>query len=147
MSKLDFVLNLTADPNKLIELAIDYQNFVNYLPQQLKSVKILETNNDETITEETITFLSFFKNEIIQQSVHKKIASNKLYTEIISGPFKGSTLDALYEKIDAGTKITINAELKMPLKYKIIGPIIKKYYKTFLTAILFKMNRVALSSR
>jgi ribosome-associated toxin RatA of RatAB toxin-antitoxin module len=144
MTKLEFSINLAATPDKLIAIATDYQNFINYVPQQLKKITILETNDNGTIIEEILTFSSFIKNEIVQKSIHKKISSNKLHSEIISGPFKDSILEVLYEKVESGTKVTINADLHIPLKYKIVSLVIKKYYKIFLTAILYKINRVAL---
>lgn len=146
MSKFEFTINLAAESDKLIKLATDYQSFVNYLPAQIKSIKILETNNEETVTEEILMFSSFVKGKIAQRSIHKKIAPHELYTEIISGPFKGTVLYALYEKIESGTKITINANLKIPLKYRIISGVIKKYYKHFLTSILYQMNTIVTKS-
>ena len=146
MSKLSFTLNLPSLPEKLIELASDYEKFVNYLPDQIKSVKIVEKNNDETITEEILVFSSYIKTEITQKALHKKTKPNELYTEIISGPFIGSSLTARFDKTDSGTKVTIDVNLKIPLKYKLATVVIKKYYKIFLTSVLYKMNNVSINS-
>ena len=137
---------LPADSEKLIALATDYENFAKFFESQIKSVKILETKDDKTITQEVLVFSTIINREILQQSLHKKINPNKLHTAIILGPFKGSTLEVLYEKIGTGTKVTVDLDLKLDFKYKILGPIIKKRYKTVLTGLLYKMNNLVLQS-
>lgn len=147
MSKLSFTLNLAASSEKLIELASDYEKFVNYLPDQIKSVKIIEKRDDKIITEEILIFTSYIKTEITQQALHTKTNPNELLTEVISGPFTGSNLRAKFDKTDVGTKVTIDVNLKIPLKYKLASVVIKKYYKIFLTSVLYKMNSLATNSQ
>ena len=143
MSEIKFSLNLAATSEKLMQVATDYSNLSKYCPQQLKSIEIVEQNNDGIITEEIIS-LSMFKKEIKQKTLHKNSSNNKLHSEIISGPAKGTTINILYEKMDSGTKVMININLKISLTFKILQPLIEKYYKLMMTSILFRMNTVAL---
>jgi ribosome-associated toxin RatA of RatAB toxin-antitoxin module len=140
MGVLNFSLNLPSQSNKLMELSEDYENLPKYLPDQLKSVKIIEKNETETITEETIVFSTLLKKKIIQQTSHMKDNSNQLTTEIISGPAKGTIIITMFEKNDSGSKVSIQLDLKLNLKAKILQPLIIKYYKMVLTSILYKMN-------
>jgi len=144
MTALEFSINLPASAERLIKLATSYENFRNYLPDQIKSIKVIQSTDEETITEETLTFTSFLKTEIKQQSSHTR-DNEKLNSKIISGPFKGSTVQVQFEGNDSGTKVKVVANLKIPLKYKIVSLVIKKSYKIFLTAILYKMNTEALN--
>ena len=144
MTKLHFSLSLQASPEKLIELATDYKKFIEYLPDQIIKINILEKTDEYTITEETLLFKTIIKNQIIQKSKHTKINSNHLKSEIISGPFEGSTINAIYNLINPGTKVDVQAEIKIPLKYRILVLMIKKVYKIWLTSILYKMNNIAL---
>lgn len=146
MPKLEFSMNLPADTKKLINLASDFESFPQYFPHLIKSVKILEKKDDEITTEEIFTISAFFKHEIKQQSVHKK-STNEIVTKIILGPFKGTNVKAVYEKTDSGTKVSVLADLKIALQYKILSTPIKKSYKQFLTGLLFKMNTVAMESQ
>lgn len=146
MSNLDFTFNLEATPEQLMKLSEDYEQLPKYLPDQLKSVKILEINKNETKTEEVIAFTTILTKEIIQQTIHKKIETNKLYTEIISGPAKGTMINTTFKKNDVGTEIIFELNLKLSLKAKILQPLIKKYYKMILTSILYKMNNEILES-
>ena len=61
-------------------------------------------------------------------------------TEIIEGPMKGTKVNSIFEEIPNGTKIMVNAEIKVSFKYKFLEPIIKRKYKIALTSVLYKMN-------
>lgn len=143
MSKLQFSLNLTTPPEKLIKLVTDYEQLPRFLPDQLKSVKIIKKENKETYTEDIIVFSSLIKNEIKQNTMHRQISDNVLISEILTGPAKGTTLKTSFEKIDAGTKVDVEINLKLSLKARFLSPLIKKLYKTVLLGILYKMNAVA----
>ena len=140
MTNLEFAINIPAQPSLLLKLSEDYENLPKYLPDQLKNVKILEQKENQTITEERIVFSTILKKEIIQQASHTKIEENKLMTEIISGPAKGTKIITLFEKNDSGTKVSFQVELKLALKAKILQPLIIKYYKMVLSSVLYKMN-------
>ena len=137
---LTFSMNVPAPIDKLIGLLEDFENLPMFLPDQLKSVRILEQNDNETKTEETMVFSTIVKKEIVQEAVHKKKNDNELITDIISGPAKGTTIQTIFLKTDAGTNVSFNIDLKLNLKTKILRPLIKKYYKMGLTSILYKMN-------
>tara|TARA_Y100000310_G_C20430931_1_gene691418 strand:+ start:267 stop:713 length:447 start_codon:yes stop_codon:yes gene_type:complete len=137
---LTFSMNVSAPIDKLIGLSEDFENLPMFLPDQLKSVRILEQNDNETKTEETMVFSTIVKKEIVQEAVHKKKNDNELITDIISGPAKGTTIQTIFLKTDAGTNVSFNIDLKLNLKTKILSPLIKKYYKMVLTAVLYKMN-------
>lgn len=140
MAILEFSLDLPSQPNQLMKLSEDYENLPKYLPDQLKSVKIIEKNETETITEETIVFITLLKRNIVQQASHIKNNDNQLITEIISGPAKGTKIITLFEKNDSGSRVSFQLDLKLNLKAKILQPLIIKYYKMVLTSVLYKMN-------
>ena len=140
MAILEFSLNLPTQPSELMKLSEDYVNLPKYLPDQLKLIKIIDRTETETITEETIVFSTLLKKNIVQQTNHKKDKENQLNTEIISGPAKGTKIITLFEKNGSGSKVSMQLDLKLNLKAKILRPIILKYYKMVLTSVLYKMN-------
>ena len=142
MAILEFSLDLPSQPNQLMKLSEDYENLPKYLPDQLKSVKIIEKNETETKTEETIVFSTLLKKKIIQQANHTKNDNNQLTTEIISGPAKGTKIITLFEKNNSGSRVSFQLDLKLDFKAKILRPIITKYYKMVLTSVLYKMNNL-----
>ena len=144
---LEFSLSLSGPYKKLIELATDYENLPRYLPDQLKSLKILDKNEDETITEEELVFSSIIKNKVVQQTRHSKISPNEFKSEIISGPANGTVILAEFSQIENGTHVSVNVDLKLSLKAKFLSPIIKKLYKTVMSGILYKMNADSLEQK
>ena len=146
MAILEFSIDLPSQPSKLMKLSEDYENLPKYLPDQLKSVKIIEKNETETKTEETIVFSTLLKKKIIQQANHTKNDNNQLTTEIISGPAKGTKIITLFEKNDSGSRVSFQLELKLEFKAKILRPLIIKYYKMVLTSVLYKMNNLIVES-
>ena len=143
---MDFSINLTSQKQKLIELATDYTEFPKYLPDQIKSVKILEKTETYTITEETLHLSTVISKSFTQQTKHYVLVDNLLKSEILSGPVKGSTIEAEYLEIENGTNVITRINVKLGLKYKFLLPLIKKSYKTFLTGILYKMHSIAIAS-
>jgi ribosome-associated toxin RatA of RatAB toxin-antitoxin module len=135
---IDFTINLPVVTEKLFEVMIDYENYVNYLPQQIQKISIIDEKENETTVELTVLLSSIIQKKIIQRSIHRK-KLNMLETEIISGPFKKSTIIVTFEKNNVGTIVNVKGDLVMPIKYKIFGLMIKKVYKNFITAILYKM--------
>ena len=143
---MDFSLNLPSSKNKLINLATKYDDFPKYLPDQIKSVDIIEKTSSYTITEETLHLSSVISKSFIQQTKHYSLQNDILKSEILSGPAKGSIIEIIFSEIDVGTSVHANIDVKLGLKYKFLLPLIKKSYKTFLMGILYKMHALAMKS-
>jgi len=141
---MDFSLNLPSSKNKLIDLATKYDDFPKYLPDQIKSVDIIEKTSSYTITEETLHLSSVISKSFIQQTKHYPLQNDTLKSEILSGPAKGSIIEITFSEIDVGTSVHANIDVKLGLKYKFLLPLIKKSYKIFLMGILYKMHAIAM---
>ena len=140
MTNLQFSINSTVEPKKLMSFITDFEYYQKFFPNQIKEVKILERQNNEIITEETIIFSTLIKSPFVQKSRHKIISDKELFTEILDGPAKGSAVKIICNKNDQGSQIKFDADLKLSLKAKFLAPFIKKLYKRYLTAIIFKIT-------
>ena len=140
MGNLQFSINSPVEPEKLMSFITDFEYYQNFFPNQIKEVKILERQNNEIITEETIIFSTLIKHPFVQKSRHKIISDKELFTEILEGPAKGSIVKIICSKNDQGSQIKFDADLKLSLKAKFLAPFIKKLYKRYLTAIIFKIT-------
>jgi len=140
MGNLQFSINSSVEPKKLMSFIIDFELYQKFFPNQIKEVKILERQNDEIITEETIIFSTLIKSPFIQKSRHKMVSDKELFTEILEGPAKGSIIKIICSKNDQGSQTKFDADLKLSLKAKFLAPLIKKLYKRYLTAIIFKIT-------
>ena len=140
MVNLQFQTNSPIEPEKLMSYITDFENYQKFFPNQIKSVKILDRQNNETITDETIIFSTLIKYAFVQKSHHKLISDKELFTEIIAGPAKGSMIKIICAKNDQGSQIKFDVDMKLSLKAKFLGMFIKKLYKRYLIAIIYKIN-------
>jgi len=142
MTNLQFSINSTVEPKKLMSFITDFKYYQKFFPNQIKEVKILERQNNEIITEEAIIFSTLIKSPFVQKSRHKIISDKELFTEILDGPAKGSTVKIICDKNDQGSQIKFDADLRLSLKAKLLAPFIKKLYKRYLTAIIYKISEL-----
>ena len=139
MTELSFSFKTQISQNTLFKLITGFENLPSYMPVQLKKVEIIEKNNIQTITEEIFFFKTLFKKEFKQKSIHEIISSNEMQTKIIDGPAKGTLVQITLKEEEGETTINIKTDLKFGFKYKILSPIVKKYYSRIITGILYKM--------
>ena len=142
MGNLQFSTNSPLKPEKLMSFITDFEYYQKFFPNQIKEVKILERQNNEIITEETIIFSTLIKSPFVQKSRHKIISDKELFTEILEGPAKGSVVKIICNKNDQGSQIKFDADLKLSFKAKLLTPFIKKLYKRYLTAIIYKISEL-----
>ena len=127
--KLVFSKEVGVDSEKLIDIATDYELIPKLFPVEIIGI---ENINDSVIITEKI---SFYKFGFLQKSSHIE-KENCVLTKILTGPLSGSIISLSYEKTNSGTKIIVDAELKLSLKYRLLGSFIKKRYKKALSRIL-----------
>ena len=146
MPDFNFEMTLPADSRKLFALVTDYENYKQVFPDQLNEVSVVSRNGSEVITKEVLTFNTYLKNIKLYQKTSHSAHYPRLVSNVIEGPFKGTVIQVTFDELDSGSKVTINAELKISLKYKILSPIIKSKYKSILTSLLYKMNNIAINA-
>lgn len=138
MSDHTISVNLPSSAQQLLEVSTDFKKLQQFLPY-CQDINIIEKNG-VTKTEELFTFkYRGISYSIRQQTVTKKI-DGKIEAEIISGPLKGTLVETLYEEIESGTKVIVNINLKISLKYKFLSPEINKRVKMGTMALLYKLN-------
>ena len=140
MANWKFKLNSPLEPEKLMSYITDFESYQKFFPHQIKSIKILDRQDNEITTEETIIFSTLIKSAFTQKSHHKLVSDKELFTEIIEGPAKGSMIKIVCTKDDQGSQIKFDVDLKLSLKAKFLKPLIKKLYKRYLIAIIYKIG-------
>ena len=138
MTNLQFQTDSPIEPEKLMSYITNFESYQKFFPNQIKEVKILDRQNNEITTEETIIFSTLIKYAFVQKSHHKLMSDKELFTEIIEGPAKGSIIKIICTKNDQGSQIKFDVDLKLSLKAKFLKPFIKKLYKRYLIAIIYK---------
>ena len=122
MANLQFQTNSPIESEKLMSYITDFESYQKFFPHQIKSIKILDRQDNEITTEETIIFSTLIKSAFTQKSHHKLISDKELFTEIIEGPAKGSMIKIVCTKDDQGSQIKFDVDLKLSLKAKFLGP-------------------------
>ena len=140
MTNLQFQTDSTIEPEKLMSYITNFESYQKFFPNQIKEVKILDRQNNEITTEETIIFSTLIKSAFVQKSHHKLMSDKELFTEIIEGPAKGSIIKIICTKNDQGSQIKFDLDLKLSFKAKFLKPFIKKLYKRYLIAIVYKIS-------
>lgn len=141
MLNFDFSTVIPINTVKLFQILTNYTILKELLPDQVKECKIIQQNEEETITEELLVFNTYFKKQkIIQKTSHKIVKPNIIINHTIDGPFKDSVLTITLEEEKESTKVILNGKCKIPLKYSILSPVIKKYYKMYCVSLLYKIN-------
>ena len=141
MMDVDFSADIPIKIDALFQILTDYTKLKELVPDQVNECKILQKTNEETITEELLTFKTYFKKQkIIQKTSHKILEPYTILNSTIEGPFKGSTLKIILEEKGEMTKVILKGKCKVSLKYSILSPIIKKYYKIACISLLYKIN-------
>ncbi len=140
MTNLQFQTDSPIEPEKLMSYITNFESYQKFFPNQIKEVKILDRQNNEITTEETIIFSTLIKYAFVQKSHHKLMSDKELFTEIIEGPAKGSIIKIICTKNDQGSQIKFDLDLKLSLKAKFLKPFIKKLYKRYLIAIVYKIR-------
>jgi|TARA_Y100001949_G_C15821898_1_gene258133 ribosome-associated toxin RatA of RatAB toxin-antitoxin module len=140
MANLQFSIKSHLKPEKLMSFITDFEYYQKFFPRQLKEIKIIDRRNNVIITQESINFTSLLKSSFVQKSLHKLTSDKELLTEIIDGPAKGSVINVKCIENGQGSEVKFDADLKLSLKAKFLGPFIKKLYKRYLTAVIYKIN-------
>ena len=140
MANLQFSIKSHLKPEKLMSFITDFEYYQKFFPRQLKEIKIIDRRNNVIITQESINFTSLLKSSFVQKSLHKLTSDKELLTEIIEGPAKGSVINVKCIENGQGSEVKFDADLKLSLKAKFLGPFIKKLYKRYLTAVIYKIN-------
>jgi len=138
MANISASLKIPVQKEKIFEMVIDFENFVEFFPYA-ESVKIIENKNNQIITEEIISFNYHGLKHKIEQKTISKILNDEIESTSVHGPFKGTILKIKFEEIDDITKVSVDIDLKTNLKYKFMTPLIKNLMKRMSLAILYKM--------
>ena len=141
MPNFEMVLSVPTNSKKLFELAIDFENFKKFSPAQIKDISIIEKSDDVITTEEILTFKTILKDIEIKQKTKHTIDYPSLISNVIEGPFKNTNLNIEFiEEEPIKTKVSINADVKISLKYSMLSPIISRLYKGIITGLIYKMT-------
>ena len=140
MPKFNFEKIIKAERNKVFEIVANYEGFQKTLPQYFPSIRIRSVRGDTAVVEEHVRLSG---REIVMMTKHVTKYPEIHEVFVIGGDAKGSHVVEHYQSIPEGTKITVNADIKLQGKLKIAGFFAKNKIKNGFTKIMDEFAKIA----
>lgn len=118
MPKVHLEKTIKAERQKVFDIVANYENFQNILPQYFPSIRVRSVRENVAIIEE---HLRLGEKELVMMAKHVTKYPETHEVFVIGGDAKGSYIVEKYEKISEGTKLTMDADIKLSGMMKIAG--------------------------
>ena len=118
MPKIHFEKIVKAERNKVFDIAANYEEFQKTLPEYFTSIRVRSSRDNVAIVEEHVKISG---KELVMMTKHVTQYPEIHEVFVIGGDVKGSHIVEKYESVDDGTKITVDADIKLKGTLKIIG--------------------------
>ncbi len=131
MPKINFEKIIKAERKKVFDIVANYESFEKMLPQYFPSIRVCSKRNDVAVVEEHHRIAG---KELIMMTRHVIKYPEIHEVFVIGGDTKGSHIVEKYETISEGTKIIVEADIKLNGIMKIAeffgkGKILKSFSK------------------
>ena len=140
MPKINFVKIIKADRKKVFEIATNFKDFQKTLPKFYPSIRVRSMRDDIAIVEEHVMLAG---RELVMMTKHVTTTPELHEVFVIGGDAKGSHIVERYEIIPEGTKITVNADLKLHGKLKLAAFFGKDKIKIDYAKIMDEFAKIA----
>jgi len=140
MPKFKFVKTVNADRDKIFKVITDFENLAKIFPKYFKSLKIISKSGNVTKLKEDLEFLERKLSVTVDHVVEEP---DKHVVIMLDGPGKNTRFEETFEKSSDGTKITVNVDLVLNGKFKVMGFFAKKKIKNKMSQALDEFAEVA----
>jgi len=140
MPKFSFTKIVNVDRDKIFNVITDFENLAKIFPKYFKSLKIISKSGNITKLEEELEFLGKKLNVTVDHIVEEP---DKHTVIMLDGPGKNTKFEEIFEKIPEGTKITVDVDLVLNGKFKVMGFFAKKQIKNKMSQALDEFAEVA----
>ena len=140
MPKFSFTKIVDVERDKIFNVITDFENLAKIFPKYFKSLKIISKSGNITKLEEELEFLGKKLNVTVDHIVEEP---DKHTVIMLDGPGKNTKFEEMFEKMPEGTKITIDVDLVLNGKFKVMGFFAKKQIKNKMSQALDEFAEVA----
>ena len=140
MPKFKFVKTVDADRDKIFKVITDFENLAKIFPKYFKSLKIISNSGNVTKLQEDLEFLGKKLSVTVDHIVEEP---DKHIVIMLDGPGKDTRFEETFEKVSEGTKITVEVDLVLNGKFKVMGFFAKKKIKSKMSEALDEFAEVA----
>ena len=143
MPKFSFTKIVDVDRDKIFRVITDFENLAKIFPKYFKSLKIISKSGNTTKLEEELEFLGKKLSVTVDHIVEEP---SKHTVIMLDGPGRNTKFEETFEKVPEGTKITIDVDLVLSGKFKVMGFLAKKKIKNKMNQALDEFAEVARNS-
>ena len=140
LPKINFEKIVHADRNKVFDLVTNYARLEKILPEHFLSINIKSVRDNVTVIEERVKF-SGKVFVMMTRHVTKRPELHEVF--VIGGDTKGSHIVERYELLPEGTKIIVDADIKLKGMLKLAGFLGKGKIQDDLSGIMDKFAKIA----
>ena len=140
MPKINFEKIVKAERVKVFNIFTNYEQFQKSLPKYFPSIRIRSTRGNIAVVEEHIKIAG---HEFIMMTKHVTKFPEIHEVFVIGGDAKGSHIVERFDSIQGGTKIIVDADLKLSGFLKIEAFFGKNKIKKSLTKIMDEFANIA----
>lgn len=140
LPKFNFEKIVKAKRNEVFEIAANYEEFQKTLPQYFPSIKVKSKRDNIAVVEEHVRVAG---RELVMMTKHITNFPKTHEVFVIGGDAKGSHILETYHEFEEGTKIVVEAEIKLNGALKIAGFFGKGKITKGFTRIMDEFARIA----
>lgn len=138
--KIHFEKIVKANRNKVFDIAANYENFEKTLPEYFPSIRIRSRRENVAVVEEHLRVAG---KELIMMTKHVTTYPELHEVYVIGGDAKGSKIIEKYETVPEGTKITVDADIKLKGLMKVAGLFGRKKISNSFGKIMDEFAKIA----
>ncbi len=140
MPKFSFEKIINTNRDDVYEIFSNYENYEKLIPQHFPSIRVRSVRGDVSVVEERL-MLGNTELLIMAKHVLKKPVLHQIF--VIGGDAKGSQIRQEFIRLENGTKILVDVDLKFNGKMKISSIFRKNDFKSDYAKILNDFVKLA----
>ncbi len=140
LPKINFEKIVHADRNKVFDLVTNFERLEKTLPEHFLSINIKSVRDNVAVMEERVKFSG---KVFIMMTKHVTKHPELHEVFVIGGDTKGSHIVERYESVPEGTKIIVDADIKLKGVLKLAGFLGKRKIQDGLSDIMDKFAKIA----
>jgi carbon monoxide dehydrogenase subunit G len=140
MPRFKFEKIVGVERDKIFKVITDFENLAKIFPKYFKSLKIISKSGNVTKLQEDLEFLGRKLSVTVDHVVEEP---DRHIVIMLDGPGKDTRFEEIFEKVPEGTKITVDVDLVLNGKFKVMGFLAKKKIKNKMSQALDEFAEVA----
>ncbi len=140
MPKIHLEKLIKAERKTVFDLVANYENYEKTLPQYFPSVRVRSVRENIAVVEE---HRKIGERELVMTTKHVTKYPDLHEVFVLGGDAKGSHIIEKYENVPEGTKLTVDADIKLGGTMIIAGILAKKKLASDFGKIIDEFAKIA----